>query len=108
MLEPAVFGVPSVRVDRLEPFDRKRPIDDRARLGQLADSAGSHHLQADVAERSRLRGAGDHRAARGIGGPLLEQTIARSAADDANLVEAVAGELLERLQHRPVLECQAL
>src|SRR2546426_12768047 len=32
VLESAIFRVPPIRRDRLEPLDRKRPIDDRARL----------------------------------------------------------------------------
>src|SRR6185295_1939110 len=48
VLEPVIFAIPPVRGDRLEPFDRERPFDDRARLGEWTDGAGRPHLQADV------------------------------------------------------------
>src|SRR6185295_2050661 len=96
MLEPAIFRIPPVRADRLESFDRERPIDDRARLGERTDRAGGHHLQADVAEGSGLGRTRGHDAAGGVGGPLLQEAVSRSATDHANLVEAAASELLER------------
>ena len=53
-------------------------------------------------------GPGDHGAAGGVGGELVQQAVARSAADDPDLVEARAGQLLERFEHHAVLERQAL
>ena len=106
-MKAAIFGVPPIGGERLEPLDRKRSIDHRARLRQRPDRAGRHHLQADVAERGGLRRAGGDGAAGRVRGPLLQQTVTRPAADDANLVEAAAGQFLERLEHRPVLEGQA-
>ena len=77
-----------IGVRRLEAFDRERPIDDRARLGERRHRAGRQHLHRDVAERGRLDRPGDDRAAGRIGGELIQQTIARAAADDADLLEA--------------------
>ena len=74
---------------------------------ERTDGAGRHHLQADVAERGRLGRTGGDGAAGRIRGPLLQEAVARPAADDANLVEAAAGQLLERFEDRAVLERQA-
>ena len=70
--------------------------------------AGREHLHRDVAERGRLDRAGDHGAAGRVRGELIQQAIARSAADDADFVERGAGQLLERLEHDAVLEREAL
>ena len=79
-----------------------------ARLGERADRAGRQHLHRDVAERGGFDRPGDDGAAGGVRGELIEQPVARAAADDADLVEPRAGELLERLEHDAVLEGQAL
>ena len=50
--------------------------------------AGRQHLHGDIAERGRLDRSGDHRPAGRIGGELVEQTIARAAADHADFLEA--------------------
>ena len=52
------------------------------------DGAGREHLHRDVAERGRLDRARDHRAAGGIGGELIQQAVARAAADDPDLARS--------------------
>ena len=80
----------------------------RAGLGERVDRAGADHLHRDIAERGRFDRAGEHGAAGRVGGELIQQPVARSAADDVDLLDGMAGQLLERVEHEAVLERQAL
>src|SRR5436189_571943 len=104
LLEPPVLRVPAVRRHRLKALGRKRSVDDRARLGQRRDGAGGKHLHGDVAERGRFDRAGEHGATGRIGSELVQQPVARTAADDPDLVEAAAGQPLERLEDDTIFE----
>src|SRR5262249_27644700 len=96
--EAAILRVPPLRFRGLEALDRKRSLDDRARLVERAARAGAEHLDGDVAERGRLDRAGEHRPAGRVGGELVEQPVARPAADDADLFDAAAGQLFEAFE----------
>ena len=100
--------VPQCRVGRLVPLDRERALDDRPRLFERRHVAGGEHLHDDITKRRRLDGPRDHGPACRIGRELVEQAITRPAADDTNLLEARAGDGLERFEHVPVFEGQTL
>src|SRR6267143_5781153 len=107
LLETAILGVPSVGGGRFETPYRKRSLDRVSRAGNRADRAGGHHLHRDFAERGRLDRSGHDRSARRVGRELIQQVVPRSAADDSNHIESRPGQLLERFEHRAVLEREA-
>ena len=49
-----------------------------------------------------------HRPPGRVGGELVQQPIARSAADDLHFGDRAAGQLFERVEHDAVLEGEAL
>ena len=65
-------------------------------------------LHRDVSERRRFDRPGQHGAAGRVGRELIEQPVARSAADNADVRVMAAGQLLERLEHDAILEREAL
>ena len=71
-----------------------------ARLVERGHRAGRQHLHGDVAKRRRFDRTGDDRAAGGVGGELIEQPVARTAADDPDFVDPAAGQRLERIDAR--------
>ena len=77
-------------------------------FGERAHRAGREHLHRDVAERGRLDRPGEHGPPGGVRRELIQQPVARSAADDPDRRVAMAAQLLERLEDRAVLERQAL
>src|SRR5262245_38778443 len=85
--EASVVRIPLVRGGGLEAFHGKRALDDRPRFRERWHGPGREHLHRDVAERRRFDGAGNHRAPSGVSRELIQQPVARSAADDANLGE---------------------
>ena len=72
------------------------------------DRAGRQHLHGDVAERGRLGRPGQHAPAGRVGGELIQQPVARSAADNLHLGDRDARHLFERVEHDAVLEREAL
>ena len=78
--------VPPIGRDGIETFQRERAFDDLAGLGERGHRAGREHLHRDVAERGRLDRTGEDGPAGGIGRELIQQPVARSAADDPDLV----------------------
>ena len=109
VLKAAVFGVPPIGVERLEPFDRERSIDDRARFRRASQPRRSPSSATPMLP-SAVASAGPAVTVRPVASAVhcFSRSVARAAADDANLVEAAAGQLLERFEDGPVAERQAL
>ena len=74
----------------------------------LASARRSHrargqHLHRDIPERGGFDRPGDNAPAAGVGGELIEQPVARAAADDReSRVHADAGQAPEHSSTRPV------
>lgn len=74
---------------------------------QRADFRTGACLHQDIAENSRFDGTGKNRAVAGISGQLVEQTVARAAADDVDHLDALANDLFELTEYGLVLQSEA-
>src|SRR3954470_6386467 len=106
--EAAVMRGPAIGGHGLEPLRGKRMLDDPARFANRADGARCEHLHADVAERGRFDRPGDHGPPGRIGGELVQQPVARSAADNLHFGDWDSGERLQRIEDDAVLEGETL
>ena len=105
--------------DSARPSDRHRDgskrstgnesLDDRAAPRRATTRRRSRASASRCCRAPWLRpGPAMTGAAGRVRGELVQEPVARSAADDADLGEARAGELLERFEHDAVLEREAL
>ena len=69
--------------------------DDAAHFIERTDLAARPRLHEHVSEDGRLDRAGEDGTGAGIGGELIEQGVARAAADDVDDFDALAGEFFD-------------
>jgi len=82
-------------------------FDDEPRLGEVVDRARRQHLHRNVAKGRRLHWARDDAAACRVGGELIQQSVAGTAADDLDFGNRPSRQLLERVDDDAVFEREA-
>ena len=93
---------------RLEFRDSLRTADDLTKLRDVLDLAECHSLRKQIADGCTLDGAGHDGTVERIRDKLVEQLVLAAAADDVQLIDALALDFLEALQRPAVLEREGL
>ncbi len=92
----------------VEIFHFEGVSNDGAEFFERTNVPAAHGLCERVAGRCSFGGSGNYGAARNIGCKLVQQRIARPAADDVNHLELTAGERLKCFQHFFISNGQAV
>ena len=71
-------------------------------------ASSGKNLYCDISQRRGLGRTGQNSSSGGVRGQLVQQAILRSAADDANLLDALPAHLLQIPKNQTVLEREAL
>ena len=100
-----VVWIPAILVRRLEPLDREGTLDDFSGLGKRATVPVATIWTATFPSAVAST-AGEHRAPGRVGRELIQEAITRSATDDLNLRNRLAGKLLERLDTKRYLKAR--
>ena len=82
--------------------------DDLPDVRQAADFSLCPCLHEQVPQHGCFGWSGEHWAATGIGGELVQQRVVGSTADDMNCLDALATEFFELFENHPVFESETL
>lgn len=104
LMRGASPGVASLRLIR---HWIEAAADDVPRRGDVGDVACGDRLHEDVADGGRFDRAGEDRALAGVRRHLTEEPVLRSAADDVDLIDALAGESFETAEDFAILQRKA-
>ena len=100
--------VPLIGLAGLEDFGREGAVHQGANFGKGTRRSGGQHLHGNVAQRRRFRRPRQHSSAGGIGGELVQQAVLRTAADDADLMDRMGGQIFQIEDDLAIFESQAL
>src|SRR2546430_9098402 len=99
--------VPTLRVERGKDFGWKGAVDDCADFAQGRGATCSEDLHGHVSNSGRFGRTCMHWLAGGVSRELVEETVLRSATDDANLFYRPIGQFFEVPDDEPVLKREA-